>query len=423
MKNLHLFKWIGLIIVSVSIFFTVGMEKTVNNRRLISPEKKNVAISNRPKLPEGHVKTPPMGWNSWGWFGKQKINAKIVRSVIDSMASDGLEKVGYKYIIVDGGWRANTLDPDGKLKSNQKFPGGMKSLAEYAHSKGFKFGLHTVPGTNDCGGDPVGGFGHEKVQLQEFVNWGVDFIKLDKCIYKPGWTEKLVEKTYLKWKRLIDKSGRNIVLDINAYKFRKWYPGNCLMARTTPDIKAKVNGGANFQGETGSVMYNAVMNNGSAAYAGNGYYNAPDMLPLGNQGLTLPEQKVTFALWCIMTSPLFLGNDPRHMSPEVKAIVTNEEAIAIDQDPTEQGTRIEVRGNKEIWAKQLKDGSEAVLMINRSRKHAMNITLPFIRLGFTGKVKLKDIYMKKDMGTFTGSYTGKIQPQSGLFLLVTRINQ
>jgi alpha-galactosidase len=167
----------------------------------------------------------------------------------------------------------------------------------------------------------------------------------------------------------------------------------------------------------------ALINNRAASYAGDGYWNFPDMLVVGNQGLTLAEQKVHFALWCIMTSPLILGNDPRHMSPQVLAIITNKDAIAIDQDPTEQGTLIKRRGDKQIWAKQLRDGSHAVLMINLNKRKAQDITLKFIRLGFTGKVQLKNIYKKKDIGTFKGSFIKKIAPQSGLFLLVSRANQ
>jgi alpha-galactosidase len=366
---------------------------------------------------------PPMGWNSWNWFGKRAINANIVRAVIDSMAAKGLKKAGYTYVVVDGDWNDSTLGPKGKLRVNSKFPRGIKSLANYAHAKGFKFGLHLVPGTADCGGWPIGGFGHEKVQIHQLAHWGIDFVKLDKCRYKPGWTEKLLKKTYFKWRSLLNASGRNIILSISAYKFRDWYPQVAQMARTTGDIGAKVNGGATFQGKHNSVMRNAKINNRSAGYAGDGYWNFPDMMVVGNQGLTLAEQKVHFALWCIMTSPLMLGNDPRHMSPQVLTIITNKEAIAIDQDPTDQGTRIKVRGDKEIWAKQLKDGRRAVLMINRNKSKDQKITLRFIRLGITGKARLKSVYGQKNIGTFTGSFTKKIPPRSRLFLLVSRVNQ
>jgi len=363
--------------------------------------------------------TPPMGWNSWNWFGKHQINETIVREVIDAMVANGLKDAGYKYVVVDGGWRDTTLTADGKLRPNPKrFPHGMKALADYAHSKGLKFGVHTVPGTNDCGGDAVGGFGHEKVQVQQFADWGLDFIKLDKCRYKPGWNEYLLKKTYFKWRKLLDESGRDIVLSISAYTFRDWYPGNCQMARTTGDIKAKIHGGAVFDHDPRSVMRIAEINNQSASYAGDGYWNDPDMLAVGSPGLTMDEQKVHFALWSIMSAPLMLGNDPRNMDSQIKAIITNKDAIAIDQDPTEQGRRIVVKGNTEIWAKHLKDGSQAVLMINRDEEQTQSITLPLLRLGMTGKVRVKNVYTQNDMGTYTQHFNQKLQPQSGLFLIV-----
>ncbi len=292
-----------------------------------------------------HCSTPPMGWNSWNWFGKYGINEQIVREVIDEVASDGLRDAGYNYIIVDGGWRDTILSPSGELRANpDRFPHGMKALADYAHSRGLKFGLHTVPGTNDCGGDKVGGFGHEEIQIGQFVEWGLDFIKLDKCIYQDHWNEDLLKETYFKWHDLLEHCGRDIVFSISAYKYRDWYPGICCMARTTGDIGAKVNGGAVFEGKPGSVMNIADINNAAAEFAGNGYWNDPDMLAIGNQGLTPMQQKAHFALWCIMSSPLMLGNDPRNMSPEEKEMILNREAIAVDQDPTEQGIRISSNG-------------------------------------------------------------------------------
>ena len=131
------------------------------------------------------AKTPPMGWNSWNWFGKKEINEQVVREVIDAIVNQGLKDAGYTYVVVDGGWRDVKLDPDGKLVAHPvKFPHGIKPLADYAHSKGLKFGLHVVPGTHDCGGDPVGGFNREEIHVRQFVEWGLDFIKLDLCRQK-----------------------------------------------------------------------------------------------------------------------------------------------------------------------------------------------------------------------------------------------
>ena len=330
--------------------------------------------------------TPPMGWNSWDWFGKSEINEDNMKQCMDAIVHEGLLDAGYEYFVIDGGWRDHKLGPHGELLSDPvKFPHGMKALADYAHSRGLKFGLHTVPGTNDCGGDSVGGFGHEEIQVKQFVDWGLDFIKLDKCKFKNGWDEKTLQETYQKWHDLLSACGRKIVLSISAYTWRDWYPQTGQMARTTGDIKARVSHGAVFDDKKGSVMKIADINNQSASHAGNGYWNDPDMLPLGNQGLTIDEQKISFALWCIMSSPLMLGNDPRNMSPEEKAILTNKMAISIDQDPTEQGRRIKTEGTTEIWAKNLAAGKKAVLLLNWDKEKSQDITVNLQDLGFSKK--------------------------------------
>lgn len=366
--------------------------------------------------------TPPMGWNSWNWFGKNTINEKIVIEVIDAMVNEGLRDAGYIYVVVDGGWRDIKLGPNGELLANpDKFPHGIKPLADYAHSKGLKFGLHTVPGTHDCGGDLVGGYGHEEIQIQQFADWGVDFIKLDKCKYADGWNEELLKDTYIKWSNLLNKCGRDIILSISAYKWRDWYPEVGQMARTTGDIKARVGNPSRtavFDSIPLSVMGISEENNKWAKYAKDGYWNDPDMLVTGAQRLSLEEQKVHFALWCIMSSPLFLGNDPRHMTQDEKDIILNKDAIKINQDTTGQGTQIKVEGDTEIWAKKLKDGNVAVLLLNRNKSENKNITLNLGDIGVSKKVKIKDVYAKKDLGSISKSISKQVKPQAGFFLIV-----
>lgn len=182
------------------------------------------------------AKSPPMGWNSWNYFGKNAINEQLIKDVIDAMAEHKLDKYGYEYVVVDGGWRDNKLGPDGELLVNDKFPSGMKALADYAHSKGFKFGLHTVPGSHDCGLDKVGAWGYEEMHVKQLVSWGVDFIKLDKCRFSldenpeyprkdkrwfSGWSENdsNLETAYAKWNKLLGESGREVVLSASAYRF------------------------------------------------------------------------------------------------------------------------------------------------------------------------------------------------------------
>jgi alpha-galactosidase len=372
--------------------------------------------------------TPPMGWNSWNWFGKTHINEKVVREVIDAMVREGLRDAGYQYVVIDGGWRDTVLGPHGELLPNPvRFPHGIKVLADYAHLKGLKLGLHTVPGTNDCGGDEVGGYGHEKIQIKQFADWGIDFIKLDKCKFSGGWNEALLKETYFKWHNLLKHCGRDIVLSISAYKFRDWNSEIAQMSRTTGDISAIKHGGALFDSALikkipRSVMGIAEKNSRSAQYAGNGYWNDPDMLVIGAQGLSVPEQQVHFALWCLMSAPLFLGNDPRHMTKAERQIALKRTCIAIDQDPTEQGIRIAKHGYGETWAKHLKDGSVAILLINRNQYDNEQVTVNFKDIGVLGEAGIRDIYADKNLGMFSGHFSRSIEPISGLFLLVHKKN-
>ena len=366
-----------------------------------------------------------MGWNSWNWFAKKDIDEKVVREVIDAFITEGLLDAGYNYVVIDGGWRDKKLGPNGELIPHPvKFPNGIKTLVDYAHSKGLKFGLHTVPGTHDCGGEPVGGFGNEEIQIKQFVDWGIDFIKLDKCRHSEGWDEELLKTTYLKWSNLIKKNNKDIVLSISAYAYRDWYRENSNMSRTTSDISPKVQHGAYFDSIPSqfkpykSVMEIADENNQAAKYAGDGFWNDPDMLVTGNQGLTNEEEKVHFALWCIMSAPLMLGNDPRNMSNAEKEIILNKDAIIIARDPTEQGTKIKNENGTEIWAKKLKDGRVAALLLNRSGTNNKTITLYFDEIGKKNRAKVKDIYSKKELGFFRNKISKKVEPHSGLFLLL-----
>lgn len=367
-----------------------------------------------------------MGWNSWNWHGKRDINEKVVEETIDAMVATGLRDAGYRYVVVDGGWRDTKLGPGGELRSHPtRFPGGMKRLAEYAHRRGLKFGLHAVPGTHDCGGDAVGSHGCEELHLRQFIDWGLDFLKLDKCRFEPGWTEEALQATYTRWSQRLAGCGRDILFSISAYVFRDWYPDVCHMARTTYDIRARIHqGGAGFDDPVPrenflSVMAVAEQNNQSASRGGRGYWNDPDMLVTGDQGLTPDEQRAHFALWCVMSSPLMLGSDPRQMSAVEREILLNTECIAVNQDATEQGRRIKVEGRTELWAKRLQGGRVAVLLLNRDPVSTRSITLRGSDVGLPGKWQARDLFARRDLGAPEAVLTKSTPPHAGWFLLVS----
>jgi alpha-galactosidase len=143
------------------------------------------------------------------------------------------------------------------------------------------------------------------------------------------------------------------------------------------------------------------------------------MLVTGNHGLTLEEQKAHFALWCVMSSPLMLGNDPRAMSPAEKAILLNRECIAVNQDATEQGRRVKVEGKTEIWVKKLSGNRAAVLLLNRDVAANRPITLRAADIGFSGKWKARDLFGQQDLGTFESSLTKPTPAHAGWFLLIS----
>jgi alpha-galactosidase len=380
---------------------------------------------------------PPMGWNSWNWFGKQDINEKIVYEVIDAMVEFGLRDAGYNYVIVDGGWRDIKLGPNGELLPHPvKFPNGIKPLVDYAHSRGLKFGLHTVPGTHDCGDDPVGGFNREEIHIQQFVSWGVDFLKVDLCHQvsdpcetcvksRTGWSEETISTTYGKWSNLLYNCGRDIVFSISAYEFRDFYPEVCNMARTTYDIRSRrQKDGTVFNSESRenrgllSVMTCAEINNRYARYAGNGYWNDPDMLVTGNQGLNETEQESHFALWSIKTAPLFLGNDPRNMSNSERKLILNREIIAINQDTSQQGYLFADRDGIQIWRKSLSDGRSAILILNLNPGDS-GIQVDLMEIGLEGKLRARDVINRKNISARKGRVRKVLPPHGCLYLLVS----
>jgi len=402
---------------------------------LVNSAQSKTSQEKRTGTDEVIAEHPPMGWNSWNWFGKHTVNEKIIVEVIDAIVESGLRDAGYEFVVIDGGWRDTKLGPNRELLPHPgKFPNGVEWLADYAHSKGLKFGLHTVPGTHDCIGDPVGGFGNEETHIRQLLDWGVDFVKLDKCRLTGGWSDQALSETYLKWGRLLrEMSDRPVVLSISAYEWNDWSPEAGNMARTTEDICAKVAGMSGCQAVFDdpipeninrwgmlNIMQIAEVNNEWAESAGSGFWNDPDMLVTGDHGLNNDEQKSHFALWCIMSAPLMLGNDPRNMVPEELAIISNQKAIAINQDPTEQGRRLLSEGNTEVWAKQLVGGDVAILLLNRNKHQQKTVSLDLEDVGITSEVGVEDVFANKQLGTASGKITYAVGPRASLFLKLTR---
>ena len=371
--------------------------------------------------------TPPMGWNSWNTF-ETNINEDLIKGVVDSFIRDGLKDAGYTYIVLDDGWMAKNRDAQGNLVPDpQKFPNGLKSIADYIHSKGLKFGIYNCAGDKTCGGYP-GSRGHEYQDAMKYAEWGVDFLKYDWCN-----TEKLnAEGAYTTMSRAILATGRPMVFSLCEWGDNQpWLWGSKIghMWRIAGDIYPCFD--CEFSHGTWSswgVMKIVNMHQNIRKYAGRGHWNDPDMMEVGN-GMSLAEDRSHFALWCMMAAPLILGNDVQKISKETLATITNKDLIAIDQDSLGiQGLRMWQKDSMEMWAKPLFNGDWAICFLNTSSK-AQRLTYNWseqqiidetfkLRLDTRNTYKVKDLYLNKILSSTNKVLQSNIESHDVLMLRV-----
>ena len=371
---------------------------------------------------------PMMGWNSWNTFGT-KINEQLIKAEIDSLVTTGLRERGYQTVVIDGGWQQAKLTKEGKLAyDKQKFPDGIALLAKYAHANGIKLGLHIIAGTASCSGKKQGSYGFEAKHVKQLKDWHVDFAKVDLCRNKFGWSPAHIKASLILWGKLLNE--QHITYSVSAYQYYSWPKPYAAMARSTEDIAAPAGGlsglKATFQGlavktrpdgwdSSLSVMQIAMMNNQWATQAGNGFWNDPDMLVTGDLGLSLNEQRTHFALWAVMSAPLFLGDDPITISPGEYQIITNKTAIEVDQDTTEQGKLVMASQDTQIWLKHLSHSRRALLLINLDKNQSHTID-------FKEQIP-KSTKTQQDI--FTNSvvpnnvHSVKVESDSSIFLLIS----
>ncbi len=361
--------------------------------------------------------TPPMGWNSWNHFA-EKVTDADVRAAADALVSSGMRDAGYIYVNIDDTWQGKR-DANGVIHPNEKFP-DMKALADYVHSKGLKLGIYSSPGPQTCA-RYEGSYGHEEQDAKTYAEWGIDYLKYDLCsfiqIMKQEAGDEHSEKAfeiqkaaYEKMHKALLATGRPIVFSLCQYGWNdvwKWGPevgGN--LWRTTGDI-------SDHYSRMEEIGFSQA---GLSKYAAPGHWNDPDMLEVGNGGMTNDEYRQHMTLWVILAAPLLAGNDLSKMSPETLAILTNKEVIAVDQDKLgKQGDRVWAEGPKEIWAKPLSGGEKAVALFNRA-PDPKSITLKLSDVGFGANAKLRDLWTGKSVTATNGSYTVQI-PKHGAILL------
>jgi alpha-galactosidase len=354
------------------------------------------------------AKTPPMGWNSWNKFGCD-VSEQLIRETADAMVASGMKDAGYQYVVIDDCWQVSR-DAQGRIVPDAKrFPGGMKALADYVHGKGLKFGLYSDAGARTCEGRP-GSNGYEAIDAAQYAAWGVDYLKYDWCS-SDGVDPRI---GYVTMRDALKATGRPIVFSMCEWGRSKpweWARGVGHLWRTTGDISDRWE----------SFLRLLDQQAGLEKYAGPGGWNDPDMLEVGNGGMTLTEYRAHFSLWCILAAPLLSGNDLRSMTPEIKAILTNADVIAIDQDSLgRQGRKIRDDGDLEVWAKWLQNGDIAVALLNRSKApKEIGVAWTELSLGAAGAPTVRDLWTKQDYGAVKSVFAPTVPGHDVVLVRIT----
>jgi alpha-galactosidase len=363
---------------------------------------------------------PPMGWNSWNHFATS-VNDADTRAAADALVSSGLRDAGYVYVNIDDSWEGKR-DGQGNIQANEKFP-DMKALAAYVHSKGLKLGIYSSPGPKTCAGYE-GSYGHEQQDAATYAEWGIDYLKYDLCSFGTVMKKQsggdvtkssaMMRDAYMKMHLALVATGRPIVYSLCQYGMDnvwEWGPQvGATLWRTTGDIAANYD----------RMSLIGFMQNGLEKYAGNGHWNDPDMLEVGN-GLTHDEAVTHMSLWAILAAPLLAGNDLSKMTPDTISILVNKEVVAVDQDPLgQQGHRLSEVGPLDIWVRDLSNGDKVIGLFNRGND-ADELHFRAESVGWK-KAKARDLWRHEDLGILPEIYTVLIPRRGAAMLRISQIH-
>jgi len=368
--------------------------------------------------------TPPMGWNSWNCWGLS-VTQEQVKAAADAFVESGLADHGWTYINIDDGWEAAERITDGELLPNEKFP-DMKALADDVHDHGLKLGIYSSPGPTTCGGH-LGSWEHELQDARTWASWGIDYLKYDWCSYgniAPDRSLEELQKPYKIMRKCLDKVDRDIIYSLCQYGMGdvwEWgadVGGN--LWRTTGDITDSWTSmtGIGFEQDKCSP------------YANPGHWNDPDMLVVGQVGwgpnlhqtkLTPDEQYTHISLWSLLAAPLLIGCDLSQLDDFTLNLLTNDEVIAVNQDPMgKQAVKVKEADGVQVWKKEMQDGSIAVgLFYTGSNIPAeafawddelktKKITISWDELGINGKQNVRDLWRQTDLGTFDSGFEAEV---------------
>lgn len=359
--------------------------------------------------------TPPMGWNSWNTFG-ENINEKLIMETADKMVEQGLLDCGYEYLVIDDCWSLRKRDEEGRLIADpEKFPHGMKAVADYVHSKGLKFGMYSCAGNLTCAGYP-GSFEHEFIDADTFASWGVDFLKYDYCYHS-----NIIPGKYL-YRRMgiaLENCGRDILFSAcswGADQTHEWIKETgASMWRSTGDIFDSWESIKDLTKQQAKLHpYHSV-----------GCFNDMDILVVGmygkgNVGLSGcndVQYRTHYSIWALFGSPLMIGCDIRNLNEETKKILENKELIAINQDPLcRQPIRLDGIWSGDdvlIYSRQLSNGDLAIGFFNlKDESVVANLNLDEVGLPMsTGKtLQMKEVWTGEDLPSLNGTVRKALEP-------------
>jgi alpha-galactosidase len=383
---------------------------------------------------ESLAATPPMGWNSWNMFGS-KVHEDSIRETADALVASGLKDCGYNTIVIDDCWSQKSgRDNNGDLVPDpQKFPGGMKALADYVHDLGFRIGIYSDAAERTCAGYP-GSLGFEEQDARLWASWGFDFLKYDYC-HAPTDQATAIER-YGRMGEALRATGREFL-----YSLCEWGGRN-------PHLWGRGVGGQMWR-VSGDIFDSWIDIWVTAAdhpwyglgidtsldiaddlheYGGPGGWNDLDMLVVGLKGkghisgggLSFIEYQTHMSLWCMACSPLMIGCDVRAMDKETAALLMNREVLAVNQDALGvPARRVRRFGACEVWKKPLSDGSVAVALINRGSSGS-DVTFHAGDIGLLDTPKLvRDLWRGEDIADFTRKLTRRVQPHEMILLKIT----
>jgi alpha-galactosidase len=360
------------------------------------------------RLSDGLAPTPPMGWNSWNGF-HAKIDENIVLETAEAMVATGMREAGYRYVVIDDGWMAPERDRSGDFVADpDKFPSGIKALADRVHALGLRFGIYTDAGTKTCQDLPAS-LGYEFRDAKRFAEWGVDYVKVDWC-HTDGMGPRAL---YAKWAIAFKAARRPMVLSICEWgRSHPWeWAGDVgHLWRTCWDI----------QPTWPSILTILDRQADLYPFAGADHWNDPDMLEVGNGELTAHQGRAHFALWSMLAAPLMAGNDLRTMRDDVREILTAPEIIGLDQDAAgKQGRRVRKDDDIDIWLRELADGRRAIAVLNRGASD-QEVRIPLVEIGIkpSANVRIRDLWRREDVGEARREIVGATSANSATVLAI-----